>query len=56
MTPVQQKRRAILQARCIRKRAKKWKLSIAEVFDWWIKSGNAEKGHNREKEENDKIK
>ena len=43
MKPEKQKRRAIIQARCIRKYAKKLKLSIAQGFDKWITSGNAKR-------------
>jgi hypothetical protein len=42
MTPKQQKRRAVLQAREIKKYAKKEKLSIANGFDKWITSNNAQ--------------
>ena len=43
MTDLEQKVRAIKQARCIKKYSKKLKVSIAEGFDKWIKSGNAER-------------
>jgi len=46
MTVKQQKRRAVLQARLIRKYARKNGLTIAEGFDKWITSNNAERWAN----------
>lgn len=54
MKPQAQKLRAIIQARCIRKYAKKLKVSVENGFDKWISSGNAEKwADNYDKGEND---
>lgn len=46
MKPQEQKLRAIIQARCIRRYAKKLKLSIEKGFEKWVTSGNAEKWAN----------
>ena len=46
MTEAQQKRRAVLQARCIRKYAKKLRVSLGEGFGKWVTSNNAERWAN----------
>lgn len=54
MKPQAQKLRAIIQAGCIRKYAKKLKVSVEKGFDKWISSGNAEKwADNYDKGKND---
>tara|TARA_R110000744_G_C19319704_1_gene557504 strand:+ start:1447 stop:1614 length:168 start_codon:yes stop_codon:yes gene_type:complete len=41
MTEAQQKRRAVLQARCIRNYTKKLKVSLGSGFNEWVVNGLA---------------